>query len=312
MTSSKDSRPATLVIGATGRHGRTGARVVEQLLSHGHNVRVLTRSTGVHTDAAARLGAGIVVGDLLDRRTLGAVVDGVDHVYFTYPIAAGALSAAANLASVLRAAKLSPRLVVMSMGVSMPDSPSALGREQWMAEEALSWAGLEPVVLRFRALFHENIRLLHGPSIRANGRFANNFGAGRVPWIGGRDAADLAVAALVDPDRYPAGTISYPMGVELLSHGEIADLIAAEIGSPVEYTTISHEAWRAEWDAGSDGVINPAMAQHISAIGESFSAPRPGAPAPEFDPRAVAADIGRAPMTFAEFLRANRDEFARG
>ncbi|MEU7628782.1 NAD(P)H-binding protein [Nocardia sp. NPDC049220] len=312
MTSSNDSRPTTLVIGATGRHGRTGAKVVEQLIAHEHQVRVLARSTGEHTDLLVRQGAQVLVGDLLDRRTLGDVVDGIDAVYFTYPIAAGALPAAANLASVLRAAQLAPRFVVMSMGPSMADSPSALGRAQWMAEEVLSWAGLVPVVLRVAALFYENIQLLHGSSIRATGTFANNFGSGRAPWISGQDAADLAVAALVDPDRYPAGTISYPGGVELRSHQEIADMIAAEIGSPVAYTYISRAEWQAELEARSDtSVINPAMAQHISAVAERFAASGEAAPTRQPDPRAVADAIGHAPLSFAEFIRANRNDFAR-
>ncbi|MFI1913788.1 NmrA family NAD(P)-binding protein [Nocardia sp. NPDC020380] len=312
MTSSNDFRPTTLVLGATGRHGRTGARIVEQLLAGGHNVRALARSTGEHTDALIAQGAEVVVGDLLDRRTLGEGVDGVDSVYFTYPIAEGVLAAAANLASVLRAGKLSPRFVVMSMGVSVPESPSALGRAQWAAEEVLSWAGLEPVVLRLRALFYENIQLLHGGSIRATGRFANSFGSGRAPWISGQDAADLAVAALLAPVRYPAGTISYPTGVEVLSHKEIAEVIAAEIGSPVEYTPVSRAAWQAELEAGSNGgVINPAMAQHISAIGEAFSVPREGVPVPESGSADVKALLGRAPLSFAEFVRVNRTAFAR-
>lgn len=312
MTSSHDFRPTTLVLGATGRHGRTGARIVQQLLASGHNVRALARSTGEHTDALIAQGAEVVVGDLLDRRTLADGVDGVDNVYFTYPIAEGVLAAAANLASVLRAAKLSPRFVVMSMGVSVPDSPSALGRAQWTAEEVLFWSGLEPVVLRLRALFYENIQLLHGESIRATGRFANSFGSGRAPWISGQDAADLAVAALLAPDRYPAGTISYPTGVEVLSHKEIAEVIAAETGDSVEYVPISGAAWQAELEAGSTGgVINPAMAQHISAIGVAFSVPRQGVPVPEPDPEAVATVIGRSPLSFAEFVRANRTSFSR-
>ncbi len=45
---------------------------------------------------------------------------------------------------------------------------------------------------------------------------------GRAPWIGARDAADLAVAAHMSLDRYPQGAVSYPPGVEFLSHAEVA------------------------------------------------------------------------------------------
>ncbi|WP_424808971.1 hypothetical protein [Rhodococcus sp. 27YEA15] len=40
---------------------------------------------------------------------------GVNSIYFTYPVAAGAVSAAANFASVIREADTAPHLVVMSM-----------------------------------------------------------------------------------------------------------------------------------------------------------------------------------------------------
>jgi uncharacterized protein YbjT (DUF2867 family) len=306
------SRQTVLVIGATGRHGRTGARVVERLLANDRDVRVLVRTRSAVADELADRGAQIVAGDLLDRRTLGAAVDGVDAVYFAYPIAAGAIPAAANLASVLADAKLSPRLVVMSMAAAQADSPSALGRAQWTAEQVFSWAGLQPIVLRVAALFYENIVILHGKAIRETGQFANSFGAGRAPWISGRDAADLAVAALVDPDRYPPATLSYPPGTALLSHDEIAELIAAEVGNPVSYGHIPADQWRAQLEnaaQASEAVVNADMAQHISSIGEGFALGLAAKVVP--DPQAVTAAIGRQPMSFAEFVEANRDAFVR-
>jgi uncharacterized protein YbjT (DUF2867 family) len=299
-----------LVIGA-GRHGRTGARVVEQLRAQGRNVRVLVRSGGAYVDELRAHGADVVTGDLLDRRTLGAAVDGVDAVYFAYPIAAGAVEAAANLASVLRAAQRSPHLVVLSMGPSAADSPSALGRAQWAAEEVFVWAGLEPTVLRVAALFYENILVLHGSSIKESGRIANSFGPGKAPWISGRDAADLAVAALLEPDRYPTAKVTYPPGAELLSHAEVAELISREIASPVEFTAISAPQWQAELEelAESEDVVNPAMAQHISSVGAQL-AQRSGAAIPP-NPGHLAEIIGHPPLTMVEFIRHHREALRR-
>src|ERR1700751_4408114 len=93
--------PPILVIGATGRHAGTGTTVVDRLLSRGRPVRALVHSEDERAGELRRRGATTVVGDLHDRASLVAAVNGVSAVYFTYPIAAGVISAAANLASVL-------------------------------------------------------------------------------------------------------------------------------------------------------------------------------------------------------------------
>lgn len=181
-----------LVVGATGRHGGTGATVVDRLLSRGRPVRALVRVDDERTAELRRRGATTVVGDLHDRGSLVAAVQDVSAVYFTYPVAAGVVSAAANLASVLSETRSKPHLVVMSMVVSSVGSPSRLGQAQAVAEEIFTWAGLNPTVLRFGGLFHENVLLLHGATIRQDGLIANSFGQGPAPWIGGDDAAEGA------------------------------------------------------------------------------------------------------------------------
>ncbi|WP_157392235.1 NmrA family NAD(P)-binding protein [Nocardia terrae] len=308
--SSIDSRSTTLVIGAGGRHGGTGSHVAQRLQEQNHTVRVLVRTEDERAQRLRALGAQIAVGDLLDRRTLDAAVDGVDTVYFTYPVAPGVVQAATNLASAMRAAASTPRLVVMSMAATAADSPSGLGRAHWAAEEVFSWAGLEPAVLRIAALFYENIPLLHAESIRRTGGFANSFGAAAMPWISGHDAADLAVAALIDPDRYPAATTSYPPGAAVHTHAEIAALIAAEIGSPVGYQQIPAAQWQRDLEdlARRDtlATINPEMAQHISSLGAKFSQ---NPVAPRLDSTALGEAIGHPPQTFADFIHNHRDRF---
>ena len=306
---SDSSKPTVLVIGAGG-HGGTGARVVEQLVAHGRDVRLFLRSRGAHVDRLVEQGVQVVMGDLMDRRTLVEAVRGVDAVYFAYPIAAGAVPAAANLASALRSEGVSQHLVVMSMGPSAAESPSALGRAQWVAEEVFTWAGLEPTILRVAALFYENVLVLHGHEIRQTGRFANSFGTGPAPWISGRDAADLAVAALVSPERFADAKVSYPPGSTLLSHVEVAEVISAETGRAVEFEPVSQRDWQARLEAtanDSPGVVNTAMAQHISAVG-AMAASRSGA-AIMPNPQRLEEIIGHPPVSFADFVHEHRDEF---
>jgi uncharacterized protein YbjT (DUF2867 family) len=309
LNASALSQPDVLIIGATGRHGNTGATVVDQLIAHAGNVRVLTRADDERAEALRRKGAATVIGDLHARSTLQAAVDGVSAVYFTYPIAPGVIPAAANLASVLVELGQRPHVVVMSMAVSSHDHPSALGRAQAIAEEILIWAGLNPTVLRVAALFHENVLILHSESIRQHGVITNSFGAGRTPWISGQDAAELAVHYLLQPPP-PTPVVSYPPGAEALSHAEIAEIISAHTGQKIEYQPISHERWRDMMasQADSGGPVNPGMAQHISIIGAGFASGK--APAMPADPEALATALGRPPTTFAQFVRKHREEFA--
>ncbi|MBB2770084.1 MULTISPECIES: NmrA family NAD(P)-binding protein [Mycolicibacterium] len=298
-----------LVIGATGRHGNTGEHLVTRLREEGRAVRVLARTFGERTDRLADLGAEIVRGDLQDRGSLVAALADVDLAYFTYPIADGVVPAAANYASAVREVGRNPRTVVMSMGPANPNHPSDLGKGQWLAEQVMEWAGLDLLILRIAALFHENLLVLHAPSIRKDAVFRNSFGASVIGWISGRDAADLSVAALLHPQRFD-GPVTYPRGSEQFTHADIAALLSEVLGTPVGFTPVCEAAWRDELlelaDNDADGVVNPAMAQHISAVGAAIS--RSGAAIPA-DPATLRDLIGREPVSLREYLVANREAF---
>jgi uncharacterized protein YbjT (DUF2867 family) len=302
---------SVLVIGATGRHGGTGTIVVDRLLSRGRPVRALVHTEDDRASELRRRGATTVVGDLHDRASLVAAVKDVGAVYFTYPVAAGVISAAANLASVLVAAGSNAHLVVMSMAASSLDSPSKLGQAQAVAEEVFVRAGLNPTVLRFGGLFHENVLLLHEATIRENGLIANSFGEGPAPWIGGADAAEITVGHLLAPPPH-AAQISYPPPAEAIDHAEVARIISTETGRPVRYEHISAATWRRELEIAGESdpasPINTAMAQHISTIGAALS--RRAEPIIAPDPHALATVLNRPPTPFADFVRQNLPRFA--
>lgn len=302
-------QPKILVIGATGKHGSTGAVVANRLISQGRDVRVLTRRTGTRVDALRQRGAEVVVGDLHDAGTLPAAIQGeapLSAVYFTYPIDAGVIPAAANLASVLVESGQRPHVVVMSMATSSHTHPTNLGRDRAVAEEIFGWAGLHPTILRVAGLFHENVLILHAESIRNDGVIANSFGSAKVPWIGARDAAELAVHHLLQPPP-PTSAVSYPPGAEALSHAEIAEIISAETGQKIQYRTISQPQWQEIiCSQDGDGPVNTAMAAYISMVGAGFAAGK--APLVSADPDALAAALGHRPATFTEFVREHREE----
>lgn len=300
-----------LVIGATGRHGGTGATVVDRLLRAGRTVRALVRAEDDRAESLRRRGAATVVADLHDRASLLPAVEGVGAVYFTYPIAAGVISAAANLASTLAEHAPTAHLVVMSMVVSSPDSPSRLGQAQSVAEEVFVWAGLNPTVLRFAALFHENVLLLHENTIRGAGLITNSFGDAPAPWINGDDAAKIAATHLLEP-RPTSPQISYIPPTETITHADVAGIISAATGRQVRYVHIPAATWRRELELAAEAEpaspINQAMAQHISTVGALVSARARAMVEP--DPAALTTVLDHAPTTFADFVQQNLPRFA--
>ncbi len=296
-----------LVTGATGRHGSTGAHVARRLRAEGRPVRILARKLSERTDALAALGAEVVIGDLHDRRSLVTALADVDLAYFTYPVDAGVVAAAANYAAAVRETARPVRTVVMSMAPSQPHHPSDLGRAQWLAEEVMTWAGLDVLILRIAATFHENIVALHGDSIRRDNVLRNSFSDKPVGWINGGDAGEVAVTALLHPDVFD-GPVCYPSGSELLNHHEIAEILSQELERPISFEPISPESWHEELIGVSDshpgGVVNRAMAGHISKVGAAVAAR--GAPSIEFT--RLTRLINRTPVSLREFVRANRAE----
>jgi len=312
MTSSDTTSPI-LITGATGRHGGTGAHLARRLREAGRSVRALVRRLDERTEPLQALGAEIVVGDLHDRASLVPALEGVGSAYFTYPVNGGIVQAAANFAAAARQVGGRPRVVVMSVGVSHPESPSHLGRAQWLAEEVLGWAGLDLTILRIASLFYENVPTLHGRSIRDEGTIRNCFGDVRLSWISGEDAAGIGLAALLHPERFEGGMVQYiRQGAELLSHAEVARVLSEELSRPIRFEPITREAWRDELlalaEAQPGGAVNPDMAGHISTLGAAAAAPGKG-PSRTADAAALQRLTGRAPISFRQFIRAHASQF---
>jgi uncharacterized protein YbjT (DUF2867 family) len=292
-----------LVVGATGRHGGTGATVARLLRERGVAVRALTR-TDARVATLRDVGAEIAIGDLHDRRTLKEALAGVEVAYFTYPIAAGIIDAAASFAAAGREAGLK-RVVVMSMAAAHPEHPSALGRAQWLAEEVLAWAGFACLNLRIAALFFENLALLHAADIAGDGVIRNAFADVAIPWIAGEDAGRLAVAALLHPERFGGKSAVTPTGGHSHSHGEIASIVGAHLGRSLRHETIARAAWRARVAAlaPQDARISDDMAAHIAAVAASI---RQALPLNDLLARAT----GTPPLSLQQMLESGRLAFA--
>ena len=312
MTVSNSDQETVLVIGATGRHGGTGARVVERLQAAGRLVRALVRSDDDRAQRLRESGVQTLVGDLHDRRTLRPALDGAESVYVAYPVAAGVATALANVASVIHELDSSPHMVINSHGTGDLDSPSGISREFALGEELMIELGVNVTVLRIGAFFYENVLLAHSGAIRETGVFANCFGDARPAWISATDAADLCVTALLEPQAYAKSPIVYPPGHERLSQQQIADIISEETGRDVRYQYINQEEWTRQLKAAavhSGGLVNDAMIQHLPTHARMMADNTTIAARMDTDPSALAAASGRPPLTFRNFVRQHRSAF---
>src|SRR5258708_19368061 len=135
-----------LVTGAAGAIGAIGCNLSAMLLARGHKVRALVRREDQRADALRRLGAEVVQGDLTDLASMHRAIKGCQRIYFGMSVSPAYLEATINTAAVARhygveAFVNMSQMTVTQMSISeTTDSPQH--KLHWLAEPALSWAGL--------------------------------------------------------------------------------------------------------------------------------------------------------------------------
>ena len=222
----------TLILGGT---GKTGRRVASRLQARGLPVRIASRS-------------GSPAFDWADRATWRAALEGVRSIYLAYYPDLAVPNAADDIRALTALA--------VKTGVQQVVLLSGRGEEQVLpSERAVQECGAAFTILR-AAWFAQN--------------FSEDFLAGSVavgevflpapdvvePFVDADDLADVAVAALTDPQHQ--GQTYEVTGPELLTFAEAAATIAGAIDRPVRVTSVSP----ADYVAGAvaDGVPEPLAA----------------------------------------------------
>ncbi len=212
-----------LVIGAT---GTVGSSVVTRLLSDGEPVRAAVQDLGETVPD----GAQPVRFDFAEPATWEAALSGVDRMFLIRPPAVSDVKR--YLRPVIgRAADQGLRQVVFLsvMGVNrfLP---------HWQVERDLEASGLPHTFLR-PAFFAQNLLTAHRRDIVDHDRIRLASGDGRTSFVDTRDVADVAALALRDPATH-AGAAYTLTGPAALSWQQVADLLSARLGRPIEYQRI--------------------------------------------------------------------------
>ena len=131
----------------TGPTGPTGNNTVKSLLEAGVNVRAFTHRDDERAEALRKLGAQVVIGNILDFQAVRGAVEGVEAAYFVFPIMPGILQATAYFAQAAKEAGLKS-VVNMSQISARREARSHAALDHWLAERVFDWSGIPVAHLR--------------------------------------------------------------------------------------------------------------------------------------------------------------------
>ena len=238
-----------LVIGG---HSKIGSALIDDLVARSEQVRAMVRS-GESPDSFPA-GVETVLGDLGDRASLDAAMDGADKLFLLCGPTQDEVEFNQNAIDAAAAAVLS--LVVRSsiLGAD-PDSPATFVRDHGISDAALRDSGLPHAVVRPN-MFMENVPESYVPSIDENGNFYANAGQARLSMVDTRDVAAVAAALLTESGHQEG---SYDVtGPEALSLQDVAGKLSSRLGRQINFVDVPDDAVRqtllgfgvGEWMAG--------------------------------------------------------------
>ena len=238
-----------LVIGG---HSKIGSALIDDLVARGEQVRAMVRSG----ESADSFPAGVekVLGDLADRASLDAAMEGADKLFLLCGPTQDEVEFNQNAIDAAAAAGLS--LVVRSsiLGAD-PNSPATFVRDHGISDAALSDSGLRHAIVRPN-MFMENVPENYVPSIDENGNFYANAGQARLSMVDTRDVAAVAAALLTESGHQEG--IYDVTGPEALSYQDVAGKLSSRLGRQIAFVDVPDDAVRqtllgfgmGEWMAG--------------------------------------------------------------
>ncbi|MDU8913179.1 NmrA family NAD(P)-binding protein [Aestuariicoccus sp. MJ-SS9] len=220
----------------TSAAGRIGRDAVAFLIEAGHEVRAMVHRRDDRAAELGRMGAEVVVGNLLDYRDVETAMQGVDRAFHIPPFTPHLLHNTMLVCLAAQAARLES-LVLLSGWNPSPEHPSMLTREHWIANNVARWMP-DVAVIHLNPGIFAFPYLLTTPITRKLGVLTLPFGDGANAPVAERDIARCAAALLDNPQRY-AGTSWRPTGPALLTGTDVAAVLTQVFGRPVRYRPIS-------------------------------------------------------------------------
>lgn len=283
----------------TGSTGATGGYTIKFLLEKGADVRALVRQQDERSERLASLGVEVVVGDMLDFKSIEVALAGIYSAYFVFPIRLSLLNATTYFAEAARQAGVKA-IVNMSQISARSDAVSQSAKDHWFSEQLFQWSGVPTTHLR-PTFFME--WLLYGfqrPLIANRNLLTVPAGEGRHAPIAAEDQARLIAEILLNPTEH-AGKV-YPLYGSLeMNHFGIADAVGEVLGRKITYVPETMDSFKQRL---SETPLPPHFIQHICAVYEDY---QQGIFAGTND--LIKRYTGRDPMTVQQFVALHRSSF---
>jgi len=221
----------------TGATGNIGKELVQDLLNHQCEFKVMVRKEETRAAMAAK-GIKAVLGDFSRPETFAAALGGVKQVFLlTTPQAdivklEGGFLEAARTAGVARVVRLS------AMGAN-PWASSPLARGHGQCEARLEASGMAWTILRPN-MFMQNLGTMYGASVATTSTLFAPAGDARIPWVDTRDIATVARIVLTDAGHQ--GLVYEITGPESYTYEGVAELLGAQLGRKVRFVDVPDDA----------------------------------------------------------------------
>lgn len=284
-----------MVIGGT---GLVGSNVVRELLAHGKQVGVLTRSPEKAASISGE--AHGVVGDLSHPETLAPALKDIDAVFMATALAPDETEQ--GLAAVNAAKKAGVRRFVymtVHQAERFPNIPHFASKYPVMA--ALRNSGMEYTFLAPSSFFQNDLRA--ELPIMKYGVYPHPFGDAGISAVDVRDIADAAVKVLTEPVHN--GRTYSVVGPEVLTATAMAETWGRHLGREVRYAGNDLKAWAEQVKP----FIPEWMVHDLAIMYETFQ--REGFQATDEEVQGITQLLGHKPRRFEDFVAETAAEWKR-
>ena len=283
----------------TGATGNTGGYAIDALLAEGRtDVRAMLRADDERARVLRDRGVEVVVGNLLDLKSVRAALIGIEAAYFLYPIEPGLIQATAYFAQAAKEAGVRA-IVNMSQKSARPDAESNAAQDHWIGERVFDWSGVGTTHVRPTFFADWLLYPFQIGSIR-KGQLRTPFGANKHAPIAAVDQGRVIAAILLDPGPHAGKT--YPLyGPVELKQKEVAAILSKVLERSVEFEPVSLEQFR----SGIETYLKrPFLAQHLYEVARDHAQ---GVFSGTND--VIEKITGKPPMSIEAFVEANKAAF---
>ena len=288
------NRRIVLITGAT---GDTGRAAVKAAFAFDLGVRAMVHRQDHRSAALEKLGAEVVVGDLLDIDTIVPSMAGVAAAYMVWPVQPGLIQATVNFAQAAKEAGVS-HVVNLSQRSAERASKSHSCRDHFIAEKVLDWSGLAVTHLRPTYFLEWLLYPWQLKLFVEQGILRLPVGKGRHAPPGAEDQGRVIAAILNNPGGHAGQT--YPLfGPVEMDHEQMAAELSEALGRKIVFEDVSIEQYCTSLEAMG---VPAYIIQHLGGAMDAYQ-------------RGVMSGMndnierltGRKPMSVGGFARAHAD-----